>query len=209
VNSKQIERSARKDLKKIEPPLLEQVSVEEIYLLDDDKNRIRRVCGWEGCLNHPGKGTYHDGVGRCSAHDFVDHGKMDYIKRMASFLETNSKLKTQLEYYSKVPIKFTTQDLQNMLGLLLTNLMERYQQDLNDAGTFKMLEILKEIRQTLETQSKIEQNKMVTTAISVYINTILATVYDHVPKEKFNIILDKISNTPLPEEIENIEFIEV
>lgn len=59
------------------PPRYEKVNATEVWLLDKDDNRIKRICGvqkrgWpEGyvCENEAGKGTEHFGYGPCNLHE--------------------------------------------------------------------------------------------------------------------------------------------
>lgn len=194
------------------PPETEVVSNDEVYLLSDG-NRLRQICGYVEdewpCLRPAGRGTLHVGTGRCKTHDYKEAGKKDYIKRLYSIIGKESKLSKQLNYIVDNPVKFTIQDLQNMLGLLLTNFVDMNQNDLSGPNTRQMLEILTEIRKLLESQSKIEQNRVATMAIAAYVDSVLKIVNEHVDRTKFDIIVDKINSTPLPKDIEEIEFVEL
>lgn len=56
------------------PPTVEVVSQTEVYVVDKDGNRIKRICGYKTadetpCLNPAGHGTVHRDFGYCKVHD--------------------------------------------------------------------------------------------------------------------------------------------
>jgi len=70
----QIERLAQRDAKRLttSPPKVEEISSREIYLLDEQERRVKRICGtmdgeWP-CTISAGSGTLHEGIGKCRRH---------------------------------------------------------------------------------------------------------------------------------------------
>lgn len=61
----------------VRKPKIKVISHDEVYLLDNEDNVIKRICGAkrEGipeefpCTNNAGEGTKHEGAGRCLIHD--------------------------------------------------------------------------------------------------------------------------------------------
>jgi len=212
---KKIEGEAKAAIAKIEnkKPVVEKINKNEIYLLDDKNNRLKRICGFEDkdgwpCINEAGHSTLHEGVGKCNTHENYMVGNKDYLKRLGNIISDDSELKKHIEGFSDTKLQFSTQDLQNLLGVFLTHFIEMNQFTMTNKKQELLIFYLRELRQVLETQSKIEKNKAETTAIIWFVKTVLEIIYTHAP-DKFNIIKEKISTVPLPDSIQDIEFDEV
>ncbi|NHJ46158.1 MAG: hypothetical protein FK733_00085 [Asgard group archaeon] len=93
--------SRAKNLDRV-PPKVERITEFEVYLLDEQNQRIKRICGHKRnavpnefpCLVDAGYGTEHSGVGFCLKHDstgmksdFLISGETDFPETVRSAVD--------------------------------------------------------------------------------------------------------------------------
>lgn len=133
----------------IEPPKIEKVSEDEIYLLDHEGNRTKRICGSkrEGipeefpCVENAGKGTSHQGVGRCKLHD-KSVQKSSKQKNTYEIILKDKNPSTLLDYLAAV----SSLDPEHLTSLdpeiqILQGILSKYINQLKDAENISIRQI--------------------------------------------------------------------
>lgn len=210
-----IARTSKSETRKLtqEPPKVEKINRNEVYLLDDKNRRVMRICGFDqdgwACTIHAGKGTLHYGEGRCRKHDFTYAGESNYLKRYMKIISDESKLKEYFEIIESSKEDYNdTERLIKVLEGLLMNILNEYQYSMSASDIKRVVALIDQMRKLIETNIKKERNKVLALGLATWIRGVLEIVQGAVSMERFRTIKDQIMEVPLPKEIEDIEFVE-
>lgn len=152
--------------------IIERVSDSEIYLLDENKVRKRRICGQQRedktpgllCLKRAGWGTVHLGAGRCKFHGgndevLVVENKVEFIDRLVR--EARFRTVTDIEVVKKVfeegDYKTVSAELQ-ILSVLVIRVLRRILDEVqSDEQRLKDERFLKDLIRDIAAIKKIKQ----------------------------------------------------
>lgn len=212
----QLERLAERDAKRLttSPPKVEEISSREIYLLDEQERRVKRICGtmdgeWP-CTISAGSGTLHEGIGKCRRHENSLTGKKEYLERYLTTLDSDSELTHFFESASQAEEDFfSVENLARMVSGVLHHFITSAQYNWTKKDIDRFLDMIEIWRKLIETQQKKEMNKVLATSISLWLRGVLSVIFNNVSSENYNKIVSQISTIELPKEIQEIEFTEV
>jgi len=166
----QIPGRGRIFVKGISKIVVEKVSQDEIYMLREDLSRDRQICGYakkgsgDPCMNLPGRYTDHPGFGYCKY-----HSKWDTRKTILSRFVKKKKISGDLLNYYCAAEKLSKEEMMDLTPQLrlLYSVQKKFIDDRNgrpwDGDSQDMfLEIVKEIRKTVETMHKMERGIFLT-----------------------------------------------
>ncbi len=216
INFFDIERQAGKELKlSKEPPKIEEISSKEVYLLDDNNNRVSQICGWIDtetkwpCLRTAGEGTIHAGTGRCSSHG-SDTGESQYLDRLVDSISAESELHHFFDQANKAKDDYyDVEKLARMIGAVLQEYVNKYQFSWSEKKIDRFLSMIESWRRIVEVQQKKEQTKLLAITISTIIRAILTIISNNTSGDTYSKIVNQISNIELPAEISDVEFEEI
>lgn len=216
VDIYQIERDVNKEKKlTTPPPPIEEISSKEVYLLDANNNRLRRICGYLDketnwpCQRDSGEGTVHVGIGRCSSHD-GGAGQNEYMERLLSTIDKESELYDFLNDSSNANEDFfDVERLVRILDAFLNHYITTNQFNWSKKDIDRFLSILEQYRKLIDTQIKKEQNRVLSSTISFIIRAILGVIINNVSQDTYTKIVGQISSISFPKEVSDIEFEEV
>jgi len=216
VDIYKIERDINKETKlTTAPPPIEEISTKEVYLLDENKNRLRRICGhidketnWP-CLRDSGEGTVHIGLGRCSSHD-GGTGQNEYMERLLKTIDSESEIYEFLSDSSKSDEDFfDVERLVRILDAFLNHYIATNQFGWSKKDIDRFLSILEQYRKLIDTQIKKEQNRVLSSTVSFIIRAILGIIINNVSQDTYAKIVGQIGSINFPKEVSDIEFEEV
>jgi len=134
---------------KTEPPKIERITEDEIYLLSPDDIRTKRICGAkrEGipeeypCLEPAGAGTTHKGVGKCVKHDKALQKSLKKVNTYEIIIN-DKEPKNLLDYLTAV----STLDPEHLTSLdpeiqLLQGIVSKYINQVKDAENVSMKQL--------------------------------------------------------------------
>jgi hypothetical protein len=211
-----IENGAKKDLVRANnaPPEIEEVSVKEVYLLENG-HRTSRICGkvdeegWP-CTYEAGRGTLHVGEGRCKRHSSADVGKKAYLKRYISTLNADTDIAKFMAISNKADEDFYSTDrLVRLLDAFLQLTIHNNQYDFTEKKVNHCIDIIEATRRLIETNQKREMNKSIAIAMSVWLRGVMSIISNNVSPEAYSKIVGQMSNIEMPAEITDINFEEV
>lgn len=211
-----IERLASRDAKRLvsSPPVIEEVSPKEIYLLDNNSHRVKKICGFmDGewpCTISAGLNTLHEGIGRCKKHEGTPTGKKEYLQRYLDTLDSDSELTQFFESASKAEEDFfSVENLARMVSGVLHHFITSAQYNWTKKDIDRFLDMIEIWRKLIETQQKKEMNKVLASSISIWLRAVLSVIFNNVSPENYSKIVSQISSIELPKEIEEVQFSEV
>lgn len=212
----QIERQSARDAKRLNsvPPQIEEINPREIYLLDLDGHRVKKICGFKDeewpCTISAGSGTLHEGIGRCRKHENSLTGKKEYLERYLSTLDTDSELSQFFTSASQAEEDFfSVENLARMVSGVLHHFITSQQFNWSKKDIDRFLDMIEIWRKLIETQQKKEMNKVLASSISIWLRAVLSVIFNSVSPENYNKIVSQISTIELPKEIQEIEFTEI
>jgi hypothetical protein len=196
------------------PPEIEVIEPREIYLLDQG-HRVKRICGrldeygWP-CTNAAGYETFHVGIGKCSKHEGIEVGKKEYLDRYLEVLSTSAPIQKYIKLASSADKEsFSGENLLRVIYALLLNHLNDAQYSWSKKESLHVLDLVDAARKLMESNSKIESQKIISTGIVIWLRSVLMTIQNSVSIETFSKIKDQILSIELPRELETIEFSEV
>ena len=174
---------------------IEIVDEFEIYLLDGDGNRIKKICGRKHkdkiCKQSSGHKTQHVGWGRCSLHEDKGAGRlyMSYQKMMKKLEDKGIKIFVDIEKAMEVAgeIDLDMEDMQEDAKFLYAMLM-MYVGDSDENKEFdksdihNILNVLREIKNMKESQHKIKRDSNIDIKqLMAFVNGIFTVIARTVP----------------------------
>lgn len=133
----------------------EVVSEYEVYMLDENGDRGKRVCGAKikdggRCKIKAGAGTDHTGIGRCVKHDGEDSNSSNWLE-MVEDISDGSALGKALERSKKgeVAINDVTEELLMQRGLLMWYIDHVMDREGETEFTPKDIKIIKRLNKDL------------------------------------------------------------
>jgi hypothetical protein len=216
LNSAQLDRLTRSAQKEVvrktkEPPVVEEISPSEIYLLKDN-HRLKRICGhtdeygWP-CTISAGHDTLHEGEGRCKKHEGRETGKKEYLDRYLNVLSNNKRLQKYFTVAHEADKDAYSADalLKLIYAMLLEHLNEA-QYNWNKKEAFFVLTLVEQMRKMIETNSKVEVQKVMASGIIAWLRAVLIVIQNSVSIDTFGKIREQILSIKPPIEIEDVEF---
>jgi len=208
---------ADKDAKRLttDKPKVEEISLREIYLLNEQGHRVSKICGkvdeegWP-CTKSSGVGTLHEGEGRCKQHDSPDTDKKEYLGRL---LETLSADSDMTEFFKKADLAeedfFDTERLTRAVSAMLYHHISANQFNWSEKKLDRAIDLVETYRRLIDTQQKKEMGKIIATALAVWLRAVMSVIFNNVSPETYSKVVSQISSIELPPEIEAIQFEEV
>ena len=198
-----------------EPPKVEIITPSEVYLLDGENHRVKRICGAQDefgwpCTLTAGHGTFHEGESRCRKHEGKEVGKREYLERYLDVLNSDNRLKKYFELANIADKEaYSVENLTRITYALLIEHLNQAQYNWTKKEAFFVLTLIEQMRKMQETTSKIETQKVIANSISAWLRAVFQVIQNSVSYETFLKIREQIAQIAPPEEIETIEFKEV
>jgi len=193
-------------------PKIERISDVEVWLLNDDNDRIRRICGKvrQGipaefpCLEDAGKGTEHEGAGYCDIHD-ISVQIVDKVRNTYSSIIDLDKKRSVMDYLVRSSQEesehHTSVDSEiELLEALIASLIE----DNKTSITPKKADDIAKVAQKLGNLKKIKieamkKEKLDSEVVSRFLKQIMGVIKMHTSQQTTkNIIADIISQVVVP-----------
>ncbi len=197
--------------KKLEspPPDIEIVSEMEIYLLDENGERSKRICGKQQrsmpkgyvCLNPAGSGTGHLHTGPCRIHEPkpILH-KVSMMRKMRELTPEGKDLfptiseKLDLIDNTKIEMESLDEEI-NMMYILLNEVLTQTDEDdqLTPKRRTEALNILKEITKAKEVGIKLKQQIFIDPkTLEVFVKQIFGILKQMPDETMMHRIMDRI-----------------
>ena len=218
-NSKQQLNSAFRRGGKIKdpPPEIEIVSPHEVYLLDEEGDRVRKICGRQKsgfpkgyvCEQSAGHGTNHPGVGNCKKHDssIPNPKNVGLWDRLNKDQGLPSTLAEYLENASDIEERHLTsvdEDIKALYGLFTYQMSKRkkaalakgdideeQQLQLSNADLELALKIMDKILKAKEVRLKLSRELTLdTSTIKMFVNQIFQVATQKLPEHQAKMLLN-------------------
>ncbi len=194
------------------PPNIERVSDTEVWLLDEEGTRNRRICGkirtgipeTFPCTEDAGKGTKHEGAGYCETHDIeiqlTPKSQNTYQalidpERQSTLLDyLNRTSQSESEHHTSVDSEI------ELLEALIANLVNNNTSNI----TFKNADDIAKVAQKLGNLKKIKietlkKEKLDAEVIGRFLKSVLGIIKMHSSAQTAKlIIMDIITNVAVP-----------
>ena len=121
-----------------DPPLVEKVNPYEVYLLDEEGERLKKICGGqrrglpEGyvCTQSAGHNTNHPGIGPCKKHDYsIPNSRntrlWDTLNRAHGLPSTLSEYLSYSDDIEERHLTTVDEDIKTLYGILSYQLSKR------------------------------------------------------------------------------------
>lgn len=195
----------------VSKPNIEVISHDEIYLLDQNNNRTKRICGAkrEGisedfpCMEVAGLDTSHPGIGRCYLHDH----QISMVKKTSTYrqmIDVDGKDKNLIDFLSLADTleieELTSVDseiklLQSMITMLLSSNPKITSKKASDIS--RMLEKLGRLK-SLKVESA-KKAQLDFTVVNKLLKGIIMSIRMHVsPEAAKRVIADVLTTTINP-----------
>ena len=193
-------------------PNIERVSDQEVWLLDDENNRVRRICGKvrKGvpdefpCTEDAGKGTAHEGEGYCEVHD-VEIVMSPKTRNTYEMLVDKERKKSFMDYIvgaaSSESEHHTSVDGEiELLEAIIASLVKTH----GDSMTPKVADDIAKVAQKLGNLKKIKietikKEKLDSEVVARFLKSIMGIIKMHTTSERAKVIIaDIVQNVAVP-----------
>ncbi len=207
----EIESQARKEIKKTkEPPSIEKISEKEVYLLDNERRRIKKICGYieDGwpCTSKSGQGTLHEGEGHCRKHDYYNAGERGFTERLIQTISTDNDLTKYLDEINSADYDLYDIDRYIKLVDAFLTMHINNNKSLSGKELSRIMSMLEQNRRFIETHMKKEKNRILAQGIAAWVKSVLQIIINNTSFDLYSKIQSQILSIELPEEITDIEF---
>lgn len=197
------------------PPLIEKITPHEIYLLDEDGERVKKICGAPKrnmppgyvCLQSAGHKTSHPGYGACKSHDTSipngnNIGLWDRLNKDAGLPSTLAEYLQNASEIEEQHLTTVDEDIKALYGLLQYQLSKRqkYQnkenQDeeeifLSNSELDLALKIMDKILKAKDLKLKLSRELTLdTSTIKQFVNQIFQVATQKLPEHHAKMLLN-------------------
>jgi hypothetical protein len=193
-------------------PKIEKVSDTEVWLLNEDGTRTRRICGKVRngipeeypCTEDAGKGTKHEGAGYCQEHDITIEISQKVRNTYSAIIDLDKK-RSIMDYLSRSSQEETEHHTSvdseiELLEALIAAILEANKESI----TVKKADDIAKVAQKLGNLKKIKieamkKEKLDSEIVSRFLKQIMGVIKMHTSQQTTkNIIADIISQVVVP-----------
>ena len=147
---------------------IEKVSIEEVYLVDANKKRLKRICGYHlttkgktYCKFKSGAGTTHPGIGYCSRHEKKSVALTKNFKA-AQILKSGYGAECRERLVESDINKSLYDDFDAELEIYYSMLSEEFTKEKNVANLHRIDDILKQLIIVKKTRFDVQSRSLFT-----------------------------------------------